>query len=111
MYISGDTIYYKGIQEIAQKLNPTFSLIHVGSAELRYLAGLGKFTMDPKGFIETVKTLNSKITIPIHNSGWTHFKENDKGIKRELANEKELLKKKIFFIERGINTDLNDFKG
>lgn len=111
LYISGDTIYYKGIQEIAQKLNPTFSLIHVGSAELRYLAGLGKFTMDPKGFIETVKTLNSKITIPIHNSGWTHFKENDKGIKRELANEKELLKKKIFFIERGINTDLNDFKG
>ena len=109
LYISGDTIYYKGIHEIAQKLNPTFSLIHVGSAEFRYLAGLGKFTMDAKGFIKSVKTLNSEITIPIHNSGWSHFKENDEGVRKALANENDL-HKKVVFLERGKRHNLEELK-
>lgn len=108
LYISGDTIYYKGIKEIAQKLKPSYSLIHVGSAEFRYLAGFGKFTMDAKGFIKTVKDLNSQITMPIHNSGWSHFKESDKGIKRELEKESEVLKKQVLFLERGANTYLKE---
>lgn len=109
IYISGDTIYFKGIHEIAKKLNPTFSLIHVGGAEFRYLTGLGKFTMDAKGFIKTVKTLNSKLTIPIHNSGWSHFKESNAGIIKKLANENDNIKKKVTILKSGERTDLNEF--
>ena len=107
LYISGDTIFFKGINEIAEKLNPTYSLVHVGSAQFRYLTGLGKFTMDAKGFIKTVKTLNSKITIPIHNGGWSHFKENDEGIRKKIIKENKVNQKKIIFLKRGKRTSLN----
>lgn len=106
LYISGDTVYFNGINKIAEKINPTYSLVHVGSAEFRYLTGLGKFTMDAKGFIKTVKTINTKLAIPIHNNGWSHFKENDKGILMQLLKENEDFKSKIHFLKRGEKENL-----
>ena len=107
LYISGDTVFFKGISEIAKKLKPvTYALIHVGSAEFRYLSGLGKFTMDAKGFMKTIAVINPKIAIPIHNSGWTHFKENDDGIKKELSNTQQKIKTTVHFLERGEPTEL-----
>ncbi len=90
-------MFFKGINELAEKFSPiTYALIHVGSAEFRYLTGPGKFTMDAKGFIKTVACINPKIAIPIYNSGWTHFKEDDTGIKRELSNSTQGIKQKIY---------------
>lgn len=107
LYISGDTVFFNGINQVASKFNNiTYALIHVGSAEFRYLSGLGKYTMGAKGFIKTVKTVLPKIAIPIHNGGWTHFKENDQGIKNELAKEDDLTKNKVHFLTRGTRTDL-----
>ena len=107
IYISGDTIFFRGINEIVKKLKPiTYALIHVGSAQFRYLTGLGKFTMDAKGFIETITKINPKIAIPIHNGGWAHFKENDDGIKRQSLTAKPEIRQKIHFLERGKPTEL-----
>ncbi|TPN85978.1 MBL fold metallo-hydrolase [Aquimarina algicola] len=107
VFISGDTVFFKGIFEISEKLKPiTYALIHVGSAEFRYLTGFGKFTMDAKGFVKTVSTIDPKIAIPIHNVGWSHFKENDEGVKKELSKVEEELRQKVVFLERGKRTDL-----
>ena len=107
LYISGDTIYFKGIEDISKKLKPiTYALIHVGSAEFRYLSGFGKYTMDAKGFIQTVKMLAPKLAIPIHNDGWSHFKENDDGIKLILQKETEAFHKTINFLTLGLPTEL-----
>lgn len=106
LYISGDTVYFDGITQIAKRTTPTYSLIHVGSAEFRYLTGFGKFTMDAKGFIETVKTINPKLAIPIHNDGWSHFKEDDNGILNLLSNENEEFKNKIHFLKKGEKDNL-----
>lgn len=111
IYISGDTIYYKGIKEIQKKFNEiTYALIHVGSAEFRYLTGLGKFTMDAKGFIKTISTLSPKVAIPIHNQGWTHFKENNNSLKNALTKVNEKYSKIVHFLKPGIATNINNLK-
>ncbi len=107
IYISGDTVYFDGIGEIATKFkNINYALIHVGSAQFRYLTGLGKFTMDSKGFVKTINTLKPKLAIPIHNGGWSHFKENDKGILTELSKTNDGQKEIVHFLKRGELTDL-----
>ena len=111
IYISGDTIYYKGIENIKNKFGEiTYALIHVGSAEFRYLTGLGKFTMDAKGFVKTVSTLSPKIAIPIHNSGWTHFKESNDGLKKVLTVSNEKYSKIVHFLKPGLRTVINNLK-
>ncbi|MEO0895654.1 MAG: MBL fold metallo-hydrolase [Bacteroidota bacterium] len=103
LYISGDTIFYKGIQEIKDRFpHISHSLIHVGSAEFRYLAGLGKFTMDAKGFMKTVEVLAPSVCIPIHNGGWTHFKENDEGLRKEMGIHSSA--EKVHMMEKGKRT-------
>ena len=107
LYISGDTVFFQGIREVARKFkNITYALIHVGSAEFRYLSGFGKFTMGAKGFIKTVDVIKPQIAIPIHNGGWTHFKENDDGVRRALNEVHEEIKRKVRFLKRGERTEL-----
>jgi len=101
IYITGDTVFFKGIKNVAEKYpNISICLIHVGSAQFRYLIGFGKFTMNRKGFIKTIKTLNPKTAIPIHNNGWTHFKENDEGLKNELLKHSEIKDKVLFLLNK-----------
>lgn len=103
IYISGDTVYFKGIEEVAKRFpNITIGLIHVGGVQFKYLTANGKYTMDAKGFLKTVKTIQPNIAIPIHNDGWTHFKENDEGVKNILKENE--IKSKVIFLEKGINT-------
>jgi len=111
LYISGDTVYFNGINEIGEKFkNITYALVHVGSAEFRYLSGPGKFTMDAKGFIKTVEKLKPKLAIPIHNQGWSHFKENDEGIKLALTKTKESISKHVLFLKTGERSEMKHFK-
>jgi len=109
LYISGDTVYFKGISEISTKFPKiTYALIHVGCATVPYLTGGAKYTMDAGGFIKTVQQINPKIAIPIHNEGWSHFKENDKGVRKELEKEDLEMQKKVFFITKGEQASLQD---
>jgi L-ascorbate metabolism protein UlaG (beta-lactamase superfamily) len=111
IYISGDTVFFEGIKEIAKRFpNINYALIHVGSAEFRYLTGLGKFTMDAKGFIDTINTIIPELAIPIHNGGWTHFKENDQGILAELSKATGAQNERVHFLKRGEPTELKFLK-
>ncbi|HHH50582.1 MAG TPA: hypothetical protein ENK52_06355 [Saprospiraceae bacterium] len=108
LYITGDTIYFPEIEAIASKFKTIkYALIHVGSAEVRYLSGWGQYTMAAAGFVKTVKAIEPQIAIPIHNDGWSHFRENDAGILKALRLEKHDFQAKITFLEKGVPTPLN----
>jgi len=103
IYISGDTVYFKGIDEVAKRFsNITIGLIHVGGVQFKYLTANGKYTMDANGFLKTIQTIQPTIAIPIHNDGWTHFKENDEGVKRILKINS--IQSKVIFLKKGCET-------
>lgn len=89
IYISGDTVYFKGIDDIAKKYKIDLGIFHVGSAQFRYLTGLGRYTMDSDDLLRAVKVLQPKTIIPIHHKGWTHFKENEITLKKTLERNKQ----------------------
>jgi len=41
IYLSGDTVFFKGIQEIASRYKIDIAVMNVGGVEFRYLTGLG----------------------------------------------------------------------
>lgn len=100
IYITGDTVFFPGIAEVARRFPRIgLALVHVGSAEFRYLTGWGKYTMAAAGFVKTVEAIGPEVAIPIHNGGWTHFKEGDVGVKAALPPE---MGEKVVFLERGV---------
>jgi len=96
IYISGDTVYFKGIEEVASRFRIDLGIFHVGDVQFRYLTGFGKYTMDSKELIQAINVLRPRTIIPIHYRGWTHFKENETALRQTLAAHDEINFKTIF---------------
>lgn len=100
IYISGDTVYFKGVDEVAKRYKINIGIFHIGSVQFRYLSGFGKYTMDSNDLLKSAIVLNPKIIIPIHHKGWTHFKETEKVLKNFIE-KNELLKQRTAYLKSG----------
>jgi len=107
LYISGDTVYFSGIEAIAKRYTIDTAIFHVGCVQFRYLSGLGKYTMDSKQLIRAVKTLQPNTIIPVHTKGWTHFKEPEFRLQQALMQD-EATRYKTIFLQPGREEMLND---
>jgi L-ascorbate metabolism protein UlaG (beta-lactamase superfamily) len=84
LYITGDTVYFRGIPEVGKRFRINQLLAHVGSVQFRYLTGFGHYTMNSRDLLKAVEVLSPRIVVPIHSSGWSHFKENEEQLRKVL---------------------------
>lgn len=74
LYISGDTVWFDGIHEIAQRYKVGTVILHIGKASFP-ITGPIRFTLNAKEAVRIIKVLNPRAAIPIHYEGWSHFRE------------------------------------
>ncbi|SHL09482.1 L-ascorbate metabolism protein UlaG, beta-lactamase superfamily [Chitinophaga jiangningensis] len=96
LYISGDTVYFKGLREIGQRFKIDIGIFHVGAVQFRYLTGWGKYTLNSRDLLKTIHELNPARVIPVHFSGWTHFKEKEPVLRKSLQQDAAVWEKTIF---------------
>jgi L-ascorbate metabolism protein UlaG (beta-lactamase superfamily) len=84
LWISGDTVLYDGVREIADRLDVGTVLLHLGGVQFS-VTGPVRYTMTAKDGVELLAALKPTITIPIHYEGWTHFRQNRAVIESEFA--------------------------
>jgi L-ascorbate metabolism protein UlaG (beta-lactamase superfamily) len=106
IYISGDTVYFKGIDEVARRFKIDVGIFHVGSVQFRYVTGFGRYTMNGNDLIKASNVLNPNFIIPIHYKGWSHFKENERALKK-IIGANEQANRKTLFLTSGLPTTLN----
>jgi L-ascorbate metabolism protein UlaG (beta-lactamase superfamily) len=73
IYISGDTVWYDGVAEVARRFKAGFVLPFAGAAQTR---GPFHLTMDTNDTIETARAFPDATIVPLHTDGWAHFKQN-----------------------------------
>jgi L-ascorbate metabolism protein UlaG (beta-lactamase superfamily) len=98
IYISGDTVYFNGIREVAKRFKVDVGIFHVGSVEFRYLTGFGRYTMNSNDLIKAVHTLQPRLVIPIHHKGWSHFKEKEGVLKKKIAVDPDIASRTQYLI-------------
>jgi L-ascorbate metabolism protein UlaG (beta-lactamase superfamily) len=74
LYISGDTIYYRGIAQAAKRFSVGVAILHVGKARFP-ITGPLRYTMDHNDAVKAARALRPQTIIPIHYEGWKHFSE------------------------------------
>jgi len=106
IYISGDTVWYEGIPEIAKKFKVRAALLHLGAARVD-VVGPYHLTMTSAEGVEAAKTFPQATIVPIHFEDWAHFSEGKKDIEKEFAAAK--LTPRLRWPERGreIQIDLS----
>lgn len=77
IYVSGDTVWFDGVAEVARRFKPRLLVLFTGSAQTR---GAFHLTMDCNDALETAHAFPQTKIVAIHNDGWTHFKETQADI-------------------------------
>ena len=78
IYVSGDTVWYDGVAEVAQRFKAAVVMPFAGAAQTR---GPFHLTMDVNDTIETARAFPDAVIVPLHTDGWAHFKQNAKDLR------------------------------
>jgi L-ascorbate metabolism protein UlaG (beta-lactamase superfamily) len=73
IYITGDTVYYEGIAELAKQFKPDYIFLFAGAAQTR---GPFNLTMATNDALDTARAFPNATIIPLHYEGWKHFTQN-----------------------------------
>jgi L-ascorbate metabolism protein UlaG (beta-lactamase superfamily) len=77
LYISGDTVYFRGIKRISERFNIGTAILHMGGVHFwPPWPWFIRFTMNARQAARCARRLNPKTIIPIHyeQSVWSHFR-------------------------------------
>ncbi|MBD0254110.1 MAG: MBL fold metallo-hydrolase [Cytophagales bacterium] len=79
IYLTGDTVYYEGVAEVARRYHPRYVFIFAGAAQTR---GPFNVTMGTNDAMDTALAFPNAIIIPLHYRGWKHYTQNEEDLKR-----------------------------
>jgi L-ascorbate metabolism protein UlaG (beta-lactamase superfamily) len=83
VYVSGDTVWFAGVREVAQRYRVGVALLHVGAARFR-ATGPVRFTMNAREAARAAAALGAGTVVPIHTEGWSHFREGVGAVETEF---------------------------
>lgn len=96
LYISGDTVWYAGTAELAQRFTPRLLMLFTGSAEPR---GAFHMTMDANDALEAAHAFPEARVMAVHNEGWAHFRESADALAAAFATLGQA--SRLIMLERG----------
>jgi L-ascorbate metabolism protein UlaG (beta-lactamase superfamily) len=74
LYISGDTVWFEGVEQVASRFKVGTALLHIGGVRFP-ITGPLRFTFNGAEAARLSRALDAHTIIPIHHEGWAHFRE------------------------------------
>lgn len=81
IYLTGDTVYYEGIADVADRFRPAYIFIFAGAAQTR---GPFNVTMGTNDAMDTALAFPDATIIPLHYEGWKHYTQNEKDVQQSF---------------------------
>jgi L-ascorbate metabolism protein UlaG (beta-lactamase superfamily) len=106
LWISGDTVLFDGVREVARRVEVDVALLHLGGVRFEVTGPL-RYTMTAADAIELVGLIRPRVAIPIHYEGWRHFREGREAIERELARAPEDVRGRFRWIPIGEGVEID----
>ncbi|MCW2957330.1 MAG: hypothetical protein JWP18_133 [Solirubrobacterales bacterium] len=102
LYISGDTVWFDDLLEIADRFDIATAIIHLGDGSFE-AAGDMRFTLDATAGARLADALKAGKVIPLHYEGWAHFTQ-PADVARTVLDD--LLGDRVLWLEAGTPTDV-----
>jgi L-ascorbate metabolism protein UlaG (beta-lactamase superfamily) len=106
VWISGDTVLYDGVRQVADRLRVGTALLHLGGVRFP-ITGPVRYSMTANEAVELCRLIQPRTMIPIHYEGWKHFREGREAIERELAGAPAELRERVRWLQIGAPTELS----
>ena len=106
VWISGDTVLYDGVRQVADRLQVGTALLHLGGVRFP-ITGPVRYSMTANEAVELCRLIQPRTVIPIHYEGWKHFREGREAIERELAGAPAEVRERVQWLPIGAPTELS----
>jgi L-ascorbate metabolism protein UlaG (beta-lactamase superfamily) len=81
LWISGDTVYFKGVAEVGHRFDVGTALIHLGGVRFP-VTGPARYTMNAEEAARVAAEFDLRTLLPIHYEGWKHFRQGRADVER-----------------------------
>jgi L-ascorbate metabolism protein UlaG (beta-lactamase superfamily) len=106
LWISGDTVLYPGVREVAERLHVDTALIHLGGVRFP-VTGPVRYSMTAKDAVALIGLIGPRTAIPVHYEGWAHFQESREEIEREFESAPVEVRRAIRWVPSGEPVELD----
>lgn len=100
LWISGDTVLYDGVREVAQRIDVGTVVLHLGAVRFS-ITGPLKYTMSGPDGVALCELLKPHTVIPVHYEGWTHFTQGRDTITQAFATAPTNLRNALTWLTPG----------
>lgn len=83
VYITGDTVWYEGVEDVAKQFDVKIVVLFMGAAVVK-AAGTDHLTMTAEEGLKVAKIFDKADIVPLHFEGWEHFTESSAEIKNKF---------------------------
>ena len=105
LWISGDTVLYDGVREVARRVQVDTALLHLGAVRFP-VSGPVRYTMTAREAVELGTLIRPRTVIPVHYEGWKHFTQGRAAIEREFATAPAAFRRTVRWLPIGARVDL-----
>lgn len=84
IYVSGDTVWYEGVEEVARRADVRVAFLFMGAARVREV-GEAHLTMTADEGVLAAHAMPDAAIVPLHYEGWGHFSEGRAEIERAFG--------------------------
>ncbi len=102
IYVSGDTVWYEGVEEVSRRFTVKVAILFMGAARVA-AAGDSPLTFTAAEAVDAARAFAQAEIVPLHFEGWMHFSESRPEIERAFRNAR--LADRIRWLERGKVTE------
>lgn len=106
LWVSGDTVLYDGVRDVARRLDVGTALVHLGGVRFPVTGPL-RYSMTGADAVEVCRLLGSCTVIPVHYEGWSHFREGRSRIEERLTRAPDEVRRRFRWLPLGERVDIS----
>jgi L-ascorbate metabolism protein UlaG (beta-lactamase superfamily) len=100
LWISGDTVLYDGVREVATRLDVGTAVVHLGAVRFP-ISGRLRYSMTAREAVELCGLVRPQTVVPLHYEGWKHFREGRAEVEREFGAAPEEFRRSVRWLPIG----------
>ncbi len=105
LWVSGDTVLYDGVREVAERLDVDVAVLHLGDVKFG-ITGPVHYSMTAEEAIELTGLVRPRVAIPVHFEGWSHFHEGRDTIERAVSAAPDDVRSRFQLVDLGARVSL-----
>lgn len=81
LWLSGDTVYFRGVAEVARRFDVGTAILNLGGARFP-ITGAARYTFGAAEAVRVARELDPRTVVPLHFEGWKHFRQGRAEVER-----------------------------